>query len=1151
MKWMKRLRLINWHYFKDEELEFGKQTLITGQNAAGKSTIIDALQVLFVADHRMIKFNAAAHDDAKRSFINYLRGKIGSDERSFLRDGDFTTYIAAEFRDEDRKEWFVVGVAIDVYRGSTTGEEEYFILSDRRLDDLQFVKSNGQLLNRDEFRKRYGGESVRVSGLSGKKALFERNKTNYQKALLARMGQLHDRFFTIFTKALSFKPIQNIRAFVYDYILDRKELQLDLMRQNFEIHERYRQELEHLQEKKLHLQSIRECYAQYAKYKETAIEQDYVIRRLKADYESENLEQTERDNVRLEEELRQLADDIDLAARLQAEARDKQQDAYQRWQNHAAEKRKKELNEDIARLTAQQSEGERLLLTYRRQIERELQLLANLYDWPDNPYWTWKPGERETLRSYQESLARLDAVARCGIIEVHEEEEWTRDLAEIGEGLTAWRDRMLVQHNQLQEKLGETDARIEELRTIIRDLEQQKRSYAEPVRQLKGILEERLRGRSAVWVFCEHMELKEELWRNAVEGYLNTQRFDLLVEPECFAEALSIYEREKRTYRLEGVGLVDTEKEKRYLGTAVTGSLALELQAEHPVIQAHVEHLLGKVMKAANEQELRHHRTAVTQSCMVYNNLVARQMRKEQYEVPFIGAKAIARQLEIRRSELVSAQDERRMLYAWGEHLSEWIGKLKETGCTKLADHLGLMRHIHECSEMLLQKTEELNGLDFSEAERLQAEYEQWKKDEQKWQQKWGSLLRKQTETESKKSEAEGKLHLLRIKVQEYEAAWRNWINEHGSEREAGAMQRYEEACNSSASTWQKIQNWEGSWKGQQTLRDSQFNKLQLMRQKYNIDQNFIADIQKVTNEDYDRLLETIEHLNIPEYQDKVAAALKESEEEFKSHFIFRLREAIEMARREFHELNYALRHFPFSDDKYHFEVSPSERYKRFYDAVMDPMLLEKGSLFELPDNDRTEVLHELFDLLVKGEAGQLEEFSDYRQYLDFDIIVTSGNGKYRFSQVLKEKSGGETQTPFYIAILASFHHLYSGKSTRLVIFDEAFNKMDEQRIQSSLRLIKQMGLQLIAAVPDEKMQHMAPEVSTTLFVSKHNYQCYVDMIDKWDNGAEDEMARAGAVEIAEYEAEAAAASNLSNVDNGKSPSADDADEGNGQGFLF
>lgn len=194
MKWMKRLRLINWHYFKDVTMEFGKQTLITGPNAVGKSTIIDALQVLFVADQRMIRFNAAAHDDAKRSFIHYLRGKIGSDDRSFLRDGDFTTYIVVEFRDEDRKEWFVVGVAVDVYRGGSSTEEEFFILADCTLDDLELVNSNGILLNRDQFRKRYGGEGTRVGASAGRRALFERNKANYQKALLARMGQLHERF---------------------------------------------------------------------------------------------------------------------------------------------------------------------------------------------------------------------------------------------------------------------------------------------------------------------------------------------------------------------------------------------------------------------------------------------------------------------------------------------------------------------------------------------------------------------------------------------------------------------------------------------------------------------------------------------------------------------------------------------------------------------------------------------------------------------------------------------------------------------------------------------------------------------------------------------------------------------------------------------
>lgn len=136
--------------------------------------------------------------------------------------------------------------------------------------------------------------------------------------------------------------------------------------------------------------------------------------------------------------------------------------------------------------------------------------------------------------------------------------------------------------------------------------------------------------------------------------------------------------------------------------------------------------------------------------------------------------------------------------------------------------------------------------------------------------------------------------------------------------------------------------------------------------------------------------------------------------------------------------------------------------------------------------------------MLIRGEAGEQEEFTDYRRYLDFDIVVQSADSRYNFSQVLKEKSGGETQTPFYVAILASFHHLYSSdKTLRLVVFDEAFNKMDEQRIQTSLRLIRQLNLQLIAAVPDEKMQHMLPEVTTTLLVNNVNYRCFVDMIDK------------------------------------------------------
>jgi hypothetical protein len=89
-------------------------------------------------------------------------------------------------------------------------------------------------------------------------------------------------------------------------------------------------------------------------------------------------------------------------------------------------------------------------------------------------------------------------------------------------------------------------------------------------------------------------------------------------------------------------------------------------------------------------------------------------------------------------------------------------------------------------------------------------------------------------------------------------------------------------------------------------------------------------------------------------------------------------------------------------------------------------------------------------------------------------------------------------------------------------------------------------GLQLIAAVRDEKMQHMAPEVSTTLFVSKYNYQCYVDMIDRWVDTEESTLTEvAAAAEIAEEDEYSGA-----ERDNGEDKEVP-ADAFGGQGTLF
>ncbi|NLI92022.1 MAG: AAA family ATPase [Peptococcaceae bacterium] len=1089
MKWMKKLRLINWHYFTDETMEFGRQTLISGQNGAGKSTIIDALQVLFIADLRLIKFNSSAHDEAKRNLLSYLRGKIGSEEKGFVREGDFTTYIVAEFRDDTKRESFVVGVVIDVFRDQNY-EEEFFILNHLRLEEVDFIKPSGHLRTREEFRQLYGHEHR-------SKSLFERNKGSYQKAFLARMGQMQDRFFSIFTKAISFKPIQNVREFVYDYILDERELQLEVMKQNFEIHENYRREMELLQERKDRLQEINDKFAVFSKWRETAITQDFVIRRLKYLLETENLEKLEGLISGLEEKVAHLQNEQQIFTIKENEAEAEAEKAYSVWQNNDEKKRKEELEEKITGLEIKAKEKERLLQVFQVQLDRQIKLLESLEGWGGNEYWTWRPAERQLL---EKTWGDLSDILESNNKEVTERANYLRH---AGVFLQEMYEKFSRASFQIEDLIGKLNKDKEDLEQKINDLEKNKqRPYPPSVTRLKKLLEERLASRSQVFIFCEETEILDETWRNAIEGYLHTQKFDLLVESQVFSEALALYEREKYTHGLEGVGLVDTEKEARYKGTMEKGSLAELLQADHPIIQARIEHLLGRVMKAINEQNLRSYKTAVTASCMSYQNLVARQIPMKRYEVPYIGSQALVRQLEIYRSQLTDLEAELKKYTMMESNNKSWLDRLSGQQFTleKLADQADLPEMLRSLVEEKLQAEKDLQGVDVTVVEHLEQEYRNWKEKQQVYKDKVRELAESLVEKRKDLDDRKNAKTLTEKNADETLIHWQHWNEEYGAEEGLlqKAEQRWLEAERQQVPTPRKIENWEGNYKGNITRSEQEAKELWKLRSAYNTNYGLNTDPDVEDNQTYRALFDEIRGVDIPQYQKKLEDALRESEEEFKSHFVYKLREAIELAHREFNRLNYALKNFPFHQDSYHFEVKASDRYRKFYDVIMDPNIVEKGSIFDTGTDQKVDTLHELFDLLIRGEIGEQDEFTDYRRYLDFDIVVQSAGSRYSFSQVLREKSGGETQTPFYIAILASFHHLYSSdKTMRLVVFDEAFNKMDEQRIQTSLRLIKQMNLQLIAAVPDEKMQHMVPEVTTTLLVNNINFNCFVDMIDK------------------------------------------------------
>lgn len=272
--------------------------------------------------------------------------------------------------------------------------------------------------------------------------------------------------------------------------------------------------------------------------------------------------------------------------------------------------------------------------------------------------------------------------------------------------------------------------------------------------------------------------------------------------------------------------------------------------------------------------------------------------------------------------------------------------------------------------------------------------------------------------------------------------------------------------------------------------------------------------IESMDNEEYAAEQRRLEESELPQYHEKIKTAQESALEQFQNDFLAKLKSSIDQVQTQVKNLNRALRHAQFGTDRYQFRVERNPDYAEYYDMIMAPELMEGDvGLFALPfQNKYGQLIEKLFSQITMADDTQLnarqqselqeniQRYTDFRTYLKFDLETTDQNGtKQLLSQTLNTKSGGETQTPFYIAVLASFAQLYRvndpsvfGNTVRLVVFDEAFNKMDSERIIESVRLLRKMRLQAIICTPPDKVADIMPIADRTLLVNKDKYQMHI-----------------------------------------------------------
>lgn len=1072
MKKLTRMKLINWHRFTNCTIDFGSSTLISGENGAGKSTLLDAIQ--FVVTCSANAFNKAAHENGKRKLTGYIRCKTGRESKPYERTGQLSAHVALEFYEESKKRYFIIGAVVD---SASEGQETTvrYLIDNQQLSDEMFLHDR-HIRSITEFR-------------AANKGIKQWCKTQGEakKMVQGKLGRIEDKFFRLIPKALAFKPIDDIKDFVYSYVLDEKEVNIDILRENVRTYQDMERTLESVKKRMLKLEQIEKHHDDVLDCEKKDQMYEFFLQQAQLDITKENIQSTQSEIHSEEYRLRQINETLE---QLKSEWGNKQE-----METNLRVELKQ--NKDFLALEEQEKEKERLEAEAKNCMDEKKELMRSIRKAADNAAKLLNVQDVDNcIREYSEALKRVD---RCA------------DIVEIKELTSQVIKYKKFMYEKIHRKMAEIQVKIhgyqterDEITQKIEKLEKKKLTYPGGVERLVFTVREefaQIGRKSEPHVLCELLEIKDEQWRNAVEGYLNTQRFYVLVEPESFDIALGTYDRMRREKKAFGVGLINTQNMEQY-EEAPEGTLASVVTSKNRYARRYINMVLGKVILCDRYEDLKKYPVSITKECMRYQNRVASAIKPEIFNVPFIGSHALKVQLQLAKKKRDQLSEEISQLETRLKAMDSVIVPLSTEADVDIKYRLDVITRLHiiqteikKCEDNI--KTLKKNATLIQKQIQLEA-LQKLLRDLQREigdnNQKVGTVKQRKEEKESQLTRLmEERVQLQKQVTDLLEAAGdvqSTWIKEYETQTVQKSYAQFRE-------------NFGKRRKANETIRNNAETQMIDAMITYKTEHDFGAAPSMEGYPEFSSVYERLRTSELLNYEEKVQSARISAEEEFREQFLAKLQENMKQAQGEFKELNKALKDITFSNERYEFIYMPSGHYRNYYDMIMDDFNVVQGeSIFSgIFHETHKEVIDELFERLAlnnESSSKTLAEFTDYRTYMDYDIKIIHSDGTFSYySKVCEEKSGGETQTPFYVTVAASFVQLYTnnigGEATGLVMFDEAFNNMDDERIGGVLEFMKRLPLQLIIAAPPDKIQYIGTSVEETLLVMTDEKVSFVE----------------------------------------------------------
>jgi uncharacterized protein YPO0396 len=1061
MKKLTKIRLINWHYFANETIEITNNALITGQNATGKSTIVDAVAFVLTAGDQI--FNLAANDKSKRDLRGYVKCKLGIDNQEYLRDADTTGHIALEFYDEVRDEYFTVGTVIDII-GEIIPPKVIFYEFDEKIDESLFVDDEGLILTTLNFKKKKLAKRIYLTRREA--------KSSFRK----KFGSINENYFSLLPKALAFKPISDVKEFIYKYLLEERVLDVESIKESIRAYKDLEATLKIIKEKVNDLDDIAKTYEEIKDNLSQKEFYEYFLKRLEIenikdsiDKENKKLDKVIIDKEQNNQLIKEISDQLDILD-------ERSKEVYAMLSNNdtfkASEIYDKEMNE-LSKKINEQTEMRQYAMTKAKDMKGIIEDLNGEFN-----------------QKVYKQLSKIDLTQ----IDDENYEATKLKLIQVEKDLDQVVENNRSEYGKMQHVKHELVKEINDVYQTLKGLENNQLTYDPMIIRLRSSIIEGVKQQYNVdvnvHILCELLEVTDPKWQDTIEDYLGRQRFNLIVEPRYFDLALSVYNQVKDSLRIYGIGLVNTKKIQKF-NQFRSNSLASIIDSDNKDAKNYINMVCGNLIMVDHVNELENYSQAITLNGMVYRSYTVRSLFKLK-DKPFIGKNAKTAQLDVWRKKAKSLSIEHQRANAKMNDLVEENNLIKKLNLNQFISMLKNYYSVDSLKDKRKNLAEKKRTLPQESLKDLRVEYEnirdeirQYNTARQKAYEKNGSLNTKEGNCHDRLLDYEnqlGKLNQIIININDENPVLKEKADTlFDQERAQNSVQNiydlYTEKINKELNNIAHLED---------ALRSKQIH----YTQKYNLSYQFGIEYIDEYIDERNKLVKS----ELVKYESKVREAREIAEKLFKEDFMSKLRYYIISAQDEIKKINETLKNIRFGEDSYEFIFPKSKEYGEYYDMVLSEEAIQSGEEifnydFEMKYQRQ---LEELFINLASEDLnsrGSVNKFTDYRTYMDYDILITNTSGdKINYSKVFKEKSGGETQVPFYVATLASFVRVFDQASRKvnqesigLILFDEVFDKMDSSRIKAMMKFIQHLPVQIILSTPPQKMEILQKFTDTTV----------------------------------------------------------------------